>query len=190
MKQTFLILSLLLFSHCIQAEVYKCVDGEGKTRYQASPCAGIVIPIDEWQPAPKPVAGNAYDFGKDLPIGHRSERSEAAKNLFKSFHPCPSTGDDRGPCPGYVVDHIKPLACGGADDPRNMQWQTVASGKAKDRWERIGCQPASIHAYHPATLAKPATRHLAGGEVRIGPRGGRYIVSPSGRKHYLNSGIW
>ena len=41
---------------------------------------------------------------------------------------------------GYVVDHIKPLACGGADDPSNMQWQTVAEGKAKDKWERKGCK--------------------------------------------------
>jgi len=32
---------------------------------------------------------------------------------------------------GYVIDHIKPLECGGADDPSNMQWRTVAEGKAK-----------------------------------------------------------
>jgi len=41
--------------------------------------------------------------------------------------------------PGYVIDHIKPLACGGADAPSNMAWQTVAEGKAKDRVERRGC---------------------------------------------------
>lgn len=40
---------------------------------------------------------------------------------------------------GYVIDHIIPLACGGADAPSNMQWQTIAQGKAKDRWERKGC---------------------------------------------------
>lgn len=32
-------------------------------------------------------------------------------------------------------DHIKPLKRGGADDPSNMQWQTVEDAKAKDRWE-------------------------------------------------------
>lgn len=42
-------------------------------------------------------------------------------------------------CPGYVIDHIKALACGGADAPENMQWQTVAEGKAKDRWELKEC---------------------------------------------------
>jgi hypothetical protein len=49
-----------------------------------------------------------------------------------------STGYSRGR-PGYVVDHIRPLACGGADAPSNMQWQTREAAKAKDRTERIGC---------------------------------------------------
>ena len=43
-------------------------------------------------------------------------------------------------CPGYVIDHIKPLTCNGADDPSNMQWQTKAEGKAKDKWERKGAR--------------------------------------------------
>jgi hypothetical protein len=29
------------------------------------------------------------------------------------------------------VDHIIPLKRGGADAPWNMQWQTIADGKAK-----------------------------------------------------------
>jgi len=44
------------------------------------------------------------------------------------------TGFPRGR-PGYVVDHIKPLAEGGKDEPSNMQWQTVEEAKAKDRIE-------------------------------------------------------
>lgn len=48
------------------------------------------------------------------------ERSQAAKSEFKRMNPCPANGKDSGACPGYVVDHIEPLACGGADDPRNM----------------------------------------------------------------------
>jgi hypothetical protein len=70
----------------------------------------------------------------------RAHRSQAAKNAFKREHPCPGNGHKSGACPGYVIDHVKPLACGGADDPSNMQWQTVAAGKAKDRVERIGCK--------------------------------------------------
>jgi hypothetical protein len=39
-----------------------------------------------------------------------------------------------------VIDHIVPLACGGVDSPSNMQWETIAAGKAKDRTERAGCK--------------------------------------------------
>src|SRR5207244_4509340 len=65
----------------------------------------------------------------------RIKRSSAAKHSFERQHPCPSTGRTSGRCPGYVVDHVRPLECGGADAPSNMQWQTVAAGKAKDRTE-------------------------------------------------------
>ena len=66
----------------------------------------------------------------------RIKRSKAARAMFSRDHPCPSTGSARGPCRGYVVDHLKPLECGGADDPSNMQWQTTADAKAKDKKER------------------------------------------------------
>jgi 5-methylcytosine-specific restriction endonuclease McrA len=66
----------------------------------------------------------------------RYRRSTTAKNNFKREHPCPATGRSSGSCPGYVIDHINPLECGGADAPFNMQWQTIAEGKAKDKTER------------------------------------------------------
>lgn len=62
-------------------------------------------------------------------------RSAKAKDNFKKSHPCPSTGKTSGACPGYTIDHIKPLKRGGADDPSNMQWQSKAEAKAKDKWE-------------------------------------------------------
>jgi hypothetical protein len=65
----------------------------------------------------------------------RIKRSSSAKSAFKRQQPCPSTGKATGRCPGYVIDHIKPLECGGADAPSNMQWQTIADGKAKDKTE-------------------------------------------------------
>ena len=67
----------------------------------------------------------------------RIRRSAAAKDAFKRQHPCPSTGRTSGSCPGYVIDHRQPLECGGADAASNMQWQTIAEGKAKDRTERL-----------------------------------------------------
>jgi len=66
---------------------------------------------------------------------HGQKRSRSARESFKRSHPCPSTGKKSGACPGYTIDHIKPLKRGGADAPLNMQWQTKAGAKAKDRWE-------------------------------------------------------
>lgn len=65
-------------------------------------------------------------------------RSHAAKAEFQREHPCPSTGQARGACPGFVIDHRVALCVGGRDEPQNMQWMTVADAKAKDRWE---CKP-------------------------------------------------
>jgi hypothetical protein len=60
----------------------------------------------------------------------RIHRSEAERLEFMK-----RTGYPHGR-PGYVIDHIKPLSEGGADDPSNMQWQSVEEAKAKDKVER------------------------------------------------------
>ena len=62
-------------------------------------------------------------------------RSAHVKEEFRRSHPCPATGKKYGACPGWVVDHVQALKRGGADDPSNMQWQTTAQAKAKDRIE-------------------------------------------------------
>lgn len=64
----------------------------------------------------------------------RLKRSLEAKREFER-----QTGHPHG-WPGHVIDHRVPLACGGADTPSNMQWQTTAEAKAKDRVERRGCR--------------------------------------------------
>ena len=63
----------------------------------------------------------------------RFKRSETVKEGFMR-----QSGHPHG-WPGHVVDHRVPLACGGADAPSNMQWQTTEEAKAKDRIERHGC---------------------------------------------------
>jgi hypothetical protein len=68
-----------------------------------------------------------------------THRSRTARAEFVRTNPCPATGKTKGACPGYVVDHKKALACGGADKPSNMQWQTTQDARDKDKWERKEC---------------------------------------------------
>ncbi|CAD6876117.1 HNH endonuclease signature motif containing protein [Methylomonas fluvii] len=134
-------------------------------------------------------------------------RSQAAISEFKYAHPCPANGNTKGACPGYVIDHIEPLACGGADDPSNMQWQTAADAKAKDKWERSDCDglmdvkgrrsSSSLFGRHKSTTR----RHSSGGSgnsgsalsapsgsgnYHIGPRGGCYTYGGNGKKQYVD----
>lgn len=69
------------------------------------------------------------------------KRSRAVLREFKRTYPCPSTGKSTGSCPGWHLDHVLPLVCGGADVIINLQWlpvevKTCAGTTCKDRWER------------------------------------------------------
>jgi hypothetical protein len=108
------------------------------------------------------------------------ERSEKAKAAFKFSHPCPANGNTSGACDGYVIDHIVPLACGGLDDSSNMQWQTEAEGKAKDKWERKGCETGS-HFSASSTIHAPSAD---GRQYFTGKRGGCYYLDGD-KKHYV-----
>lgn len=71
----------------------------------------------------------------------RIKRSTAARTAFARMHPCPANGAATISCPGWAIDHVIPLACGGADSPVNMQWlplriKSCAGEHCKDRWER------------------------------------------------------
>jgi hypothetical protein len=68
------------------------------------------------------------------PLRPRSIAQPPLSMMFQRIDPCPATG-----CPGYVKDHVIPLACGGPDAPSNMQWQTIRNARAKDKWETKGC---------------------------------------------------
>lgn len=80
---------------------------------------------------------------------HRIHRSRSEVRKFLRLH-----GYAHGRY-GYVVDHIIPLACGGADKTWNMQFQTVCEGKAKDRWE-LNCDLAR----HYAEVIRRAQRNV------------------------------
>jgi len=69
-----------------------------------------------------------------------SARPSNAEIYFRLANPCPATGQAQGACKGYVIDRIIPILCGGEEAADNMQWQTLAEAKEKDRWEKIGCR--------------------------------------------------
>jgi len=142
-------------------------------------------------PIPSPYKHNSAGIERDA--DGRIKRSSAAKNDFKQSNPCPNGVRRSGSCPGYVIDHINPLACGGADAPYNMQWQTVQAAKAKDKTERDNCQPHKNKTrYKPGTVLYDSERdtnretYSNSREIHIGPRNGHYTISPSsGKKVYI-----
>ena len=94
----------------------------------------------------------------------KKQEFEQAEAEFRAANPCPATGLTQGVCKGYVIDRIIPPVCGGAEDPANMQWQTIAAAKAKNKWERIGCRPGRKQVLPSANsvteafpLSEPAT---------------------------------
>ena len=89
-----------------------------------------VAPYERKAPAPK-TSSAASRQPRDAK--GRYIRTDSARHDFMK-----QTGYPNGR-PGYVIDHITPLACGGADSPSNMQWQTEEQAKAKDKIERKGC---------------------------------------------------
>ena len=84
---------------------------------------------------------------KDGSISRRRDVLEAYRKLY----PCPSTGKKTGACPGYALDHSKPLACGGCDAVFNLSWlanetKSCKSVYCKDRWERkVYCDPPQFN---------------------------------------------
>lgn len=65
------------------------------------------------------------------------KRSAVVVSNFKRLHPCPSTGSKFGSCPGWYVDHVIPLACGGCDSLQNLQWLPEQQWRDKSKWERL-----------------------------------------------------
>ena len=57
-----------------------------------------------------------------------------------NLQPCPATGQPRGACPGYQVDHRTPLCNGGADRVDNLQWLSIEEHKRKTRIDVRSCR--------------------------------------------------
>lgn len=68
-------------------------------------------------------------------------RSSAVITAFRKFHPCPSTLLFSGACPGWSINHIIPLACGGCDAVSNLVYtpnsiKSCSDPHCIDRYER------------------------------------------------------
>ena len=70
----------------------------------------------------------------------KSHGEPSAKSLFRQANPCPSNGETSGECPGFVIDHIKPRACGGSAGPENLQWRSREMAKQHDKAELKACK--------------------------------------------------
>jgi hypothetical protein len=64
---------------------------------------------------------------------HANPRSPALRAEFQRLEPCPATGQPRGPCPGFQVDHVNPLCLTGpgGDMISNLQWLSIEDHKRK-----------------------------------------------------------
>jgi len=109
-------------------------------------------------------------YTRAAPGASTAPRSTAARRAFQRKKPARQRlVSPIGACPGYVVDHVEPWPV--ADDaPENMQWQSVAEAKAKDRRERNDCagQHTIRYSHFPRTFYAlpvygPARGHGAAG---------------------------
>src|SRR2546425_313737 len=98
----------------------------------------------------------------------RLKRSETAKDGFMR-----QTGHPHG-WPGHVVDHRVPLACGGADAPSNMQWQTSEERRRRRRTRSsVGGARADGEATRRFVLryGRPSlVRNYKSSRLRLNPR--------------------
>jgi hypothetical protein len=78
-------------------------------------------------------------------------RDPAQVRAFRAEQPCPVTGRTRGACPGWQVDHVRPLCAGGRDRPANMQWIRQDDHVWKTFVDTRECRKLQRNANRPAT---------------------------------------
>ena len=99
------------------------------------------------------LAGCAHAAGLDPLVDYRYvgavyrdgdgtiKRSNKVLAAFRALYACPITKAHIGSCPGWAIDHVIPLDCGGADAVYNLQWlpdeiKSAPGPLSKDHFER------------------------------------------------------
>lgn len=103
----------------------------------------VVVLLSGCSTAPSldPLVDYRYVGTVDRTPADKIFRSGRVIAAFKKQWPCPSTGQHLGACPGWSIDHVVPLDCGGVDAVWNMQWlpDQIKSQRgefSKDHFER------------------------------------------------------
>ena len=95
--------------------------------------------IERHRQQARSVGGHTRTASPKCTSCERDANGRIKRNLlpaeFQKQHPCPTTGKTSGACAVQLVDRVVTLKHGGADEPSNMTWMTVADAKAKDRIE-------------------------------------------------------
>lgn len=84
------------------------------------------------------VAGTIAAAAESADAATRRSMSERA--AFQRENACPITGRHRGACPGWEIDHVRPLCAGGPDRRENMQWLDVPRHREKSKADRRLCR--------------------------------------------------
>ena len=83
-------------------------------------------------------------------------RDQAQRAAFRKANPCPSTGLQRGPCPGWQIDHKRALMNGGEDTPENMQWLAHHDHRRKTLADFAECRASTTCKYRAKHRAAAA----------------------------------
>ncbi len=133
-------------------------------------CCSCVAPVVSSAPPPgQPGSATAAQAAQPNSAADsvRPAPGTPARSQFIAAHPCPVKDAKKGSCPGWIVGYLRPLACGGRDDPSNMQWQTPATAKDKVSWERTCHQRSKLPAQSAPTSTDGPAIHGRAQDLNI-----------------------
>ncbi len=93
----------------------------------------------------------AIAFASSPAAADRIPRSQKEVRAFRVENPCPVTNRRSGACPGFQVDHKRPLCAGGEDSVSNMHWLSTEDHRFKTLVDARECRKLKRNAAKPAS---------------------------------------